>query len=270
MFARTTGLIFLVMVTHATRSLGWIPYDCSADELEAIESHRARWLAEVEAEGGIPNPYPTRSEEVVANLRHEFSSLGLEAADESKPRGAQDLLRRWADGDIRFDVIAVENWSPTRCSTDTDIRTLWLARAWAKSTGIELARAVMGRDGHLVSFSFGLEEGVPFSSSRKDFPSLDSATRIFRQLTNLQARNPQFVTAWGRGSRCPDMTPCVAARDGKGHVLLYRPDGSVLRFLELGPKIDSSNRATGLEAVGRVLTVGSRYLVEVEEVRSDE
>src|SRR3954453_14860750 len=76
----------------------------------------------------LPKLFPKSREEVLANYVYEFQRLLKESPVGSLPEGAAEVLEGLRKKTLRYDVLRIANWSPTRCGKERRLDAYHLIR----------------------------------------------------------------------------------------------------------------------------------------------
>lgn len=239
----------------------WVPVSCEdrAAEVEALsgdrgESVRARWQrfeAEVRAQrrgSGVyaPRPYPRNKSEVLEDFHHvvEKVIVGETPLDDLRP-GQRRLVTALRSGDLKTEIVRVENWSPTRCSPARPKPYYHLLRLYDGDG--ELGRCALHDTGLLAECGYRTA-GSPAEAGSELPPREGLADHLRRDLDlELPVVRPQYVTTEGLPF-CSVITPCIAFRSGGSRYLLLR--NQILYELDLARMVSETKRRQRLREVG--------------------
>lgn len=257
----------LGMISPPVRA--WIPDECDAGYQREIAEHQRLFKAEASKPGGLPHPYPASEVEILADLRNELEDhFDAQAVEETSSRKASDsgqlaaeeFLRRWAGGELRFEQLEVENWSPTRCAGSSDLAKFYLVRAFDSSSDVEVFRGALGRDGHLSQWTFFDASAPDKGAGSMPIAPLSTGSQKLRGALPSQARDFQYIAAAGVGVRCPVLAPCIAARDNAQFAAVLHQDA----IYTFGPKSVRRPHSQARSSLELSLTIGSRLAVGLE------
>jgi hypothetical protein len=225
----------------------------------------------------LPKPFPKSKEEVLADYAYEFQRLLKDMRAASLPKGAAAVLDGIRQGTLRYDVLRIVNWSPTRCVKARRLDAYHLIRVIDGRSGKEITRSVLDESGHLGVISSTMEDERGDSLQRQAArlrppeEEMRSAASRFR----MRGEAPQYVTTFGT-LRCPNVTPCLAFRSG-GHVYLAAYDGNLFqvdrkgRRLEMGKDIGTPElNAPIVQSIGpegRLVSLGGKEFTTARKVK---
>ncbi len=225
----------------------------------------------------LPKPFPKSREAVLADYVYEFQRLLKDTPAESLPKGAAGVLEGLRTKTLRYDVLRIANWSPTRCGKERRLDAYHLIRVLEGRSGREITRSVLEENGRLgvVSSTMDDERGDSRElQARRLLPPEEEMRGVVARF-KIRGDSPQYVTTFGT-LRCPNVTPCLAFRGG-GHVYLASYDGELFevepngRRLEMGKDVGSPEKnAPILQAIGRdgrLVSLGGKVFTTARKVR---
>lgn len=253
-----TAALALCILLGSLRAYGWALVECGPEENKRWGELKKKMLA---ARPGsplyVPHPFPRSDQQVVQNFLYQFHEIWPPAAELLKAE--QPLALAIRKGDIRFEVLRVDNWSLTRCSPDEEKTFYFLLRIFDPS-GIELARAAVSESGLWArsAYATAAEQTQPISQQLARLPSPEAAARGLRERFRIDGlSSPQYVTTTGGNLHCPATAPCLAVRSGES---VY-----ILRDQELFEIPGKGRRARFDTRAGALAEVSSRKLHEMAD-----
>jgi hypothetical protein len=219
------SLLILLLLAAAAPSLAWNVVQCEA----STQANRSAFAAKVRAaKPGDPLyvriPFPKTDSEVVTDLVDQFVDV---YAGKSSGRFTP-IAQAMARGAYRYEVLRVEDWSPSRCAgagNHGDFYYLVIIRDAA--TGADIAHASInevGLAGTLALPSAPLHEITPLEAAAGKLAA-----------HGVNGRDAQYVTTWG-SLECHPLRPCVASRNENGLYLVHDDD---VYLLPIGGRIVS-------------------------------
>ncbi len=215
----------------------------------------------------VPRPFPQTRAEVVEDYVHEFQRLLKDTPPASLPKGAAAVLEGMRKGALRYDVLRIVNWSPTRCVKERRLDAYHLLRVVDGRSGVEITRSVLDESGRLTVISTTMEDGARLRPP-------EAALRDGMARFKVRGESPQYVTTFGT-LRCTTFAPCLAFR-GAGHVYLVSYEGELFeidskgRRLEMGRDIGSPELNDPILKVlgpeGRVVSLGGKVFATARRV----
>jgi len=267
----------LALFASTAPAAGWTLVDCPP---EVVKTWAPQETALRAARPGdplyLPRPFPKAREEVVQDYVHEFQRLLKDTPPASLPKGAAAVLEGMRRGTLRYDVLRIVNWSPTRCVKERRLDAYHLLRVVDGRSGLEITRSVLDESGRLTVISTTMEDERTDSPARQEvrLRPPDVALRDGKARFRIRGESPQYVTTFGT-LRCTTFAPCLAFR-GAGHVYLISYDGDLFeidqkgRRLEMGKDIGSPElndpilKSLGPE--GRVVSLGGKVFTPARRV----
>ena len=225
----------------------------------------------------LPKPFPKSREEVLADYVFEFQRLLKDTPADLLPKGAAGVLEGLRKKSLRYDVLRIVNWSPTRCGKERRLDAYHLIRVLDGSSGREITRSVLEENGRLgvVSSTMDDERGDSRERQASRLRPPEEEMRSVAARFKIRGDSPQYVTTFGT-LRCPNVSPCLAFRSG-GHVYLASYDGELFevepngRRLEMGTDIGSPEKnAPILQAIGpggRLVSLGGKVFTTARKVK---
>jgi hypothetical protein len=274
---RLVPILSALLAFAAAPAFAWSLVDCPPEVVETWGAHdREVRTAKPGSPLYLPKPFPRTREEVLADYTYEFQRLLKDTPASSLPRGAAPVLEGMRRKTLRYDILRIENWSPTRCVKKRRLDTYHFIRVFDAPSGVELTRSVLEESGRLGVVATSMED------ERTDSPKLqatrlrppDAALREASARFRIKGEAPQYVTTFGT-LRCTTFAPCIAFRNGQRvYVLSYEGelyevdrDG---RRLEMGTDIGSPElnepilRSVGPD--GRLVSLGGKVFVVARKV----
>jgi hypothetical protein len=224
----------------------------------------------------LPKPFPKSREEVLADYVYEFQRLLKDTPAESLPKGAAGVLEGLRTKTLRYDVLRIVNWSPTRCGRERRLDAYHLIRVLDGRSGREITRSVLEENGRLgvISSTMDDERGDSLQRQATRLRPPEEEMRSVAARFKIRGEAPQYVTTFGT-LRCPNVSPCLAFRSG-GHVYLASYGGELFevepngRRLEMGKDIGSPEKnAPILQAIGpegRLVSLGGKVFATARKV----
>jgi len=271
---KTLVLAFLAATAPAA---AWTLVDCPP---EVVKTWAPQETALRTATAGsalyLPKPFPRNRDEVIADYLHEFQRLLKDTPPASLPKGAAAVLEGMRKGTLRYDVLRIVNWSPTRCVKERRLDAYHLLRVLDGRSGLEITRSVLDESGRLTVISTTMEDERTDSRERQEvrLRPPGAALRDGKARFKVRGESPQYVTTFGT-LRCTTFAPCLAFRGGR-HVYLVSYDGDLFeidqkgRRLEMGKDIGSPElndpilKSLGPE--GRVVSLGGKVFATARRV----
>jgi hypothetical protein len=224
----------------------------------------------------LPKPFPKSKEEVLADYTYEFQRLLKDMRAASLPKGAAAVLDGIRQGALRYDVLRIVNWSPTRCVKERRLDAYHLIRVIDGRSGLEITRSVLDESGHLGVISSTMNErGDSLQRQATRLRPPEEEMRSAASRFKIRGEAPQYVTTFG-SLRCPNVTPCLAFRGG-GHVYLVSYNGELFeidskgRRLEMGKDVGTPEmnepilKSIGPE--GRLVSLGGKVFTTARRVK---
>lgn len=240
------ALLTLLLVTWTGTALAqpWVPVRCQ-DRLQEVESlaegsksAEASWRefaesvrrAEPGSTGYAPYPYPRTKAQVIADFEYAFRHILIRDTEpEDMLEGDRKIDRALRRGELRVDVVRVENWDLGRCSLRRPLIFLHLLRLY-DAAGSEIARFTVNDTGLWGQSSFGpTPSREEWNGAILDLEDLEEVLKGLGFAGPVTA--PQYVYAGGLPV-CSPVTPCIAFRS-KGDIFLL--DGGRTLY-ELAPR----------------------------------
>jgi hypothetical protein len=258
-----------LLLSSAAGASAWTLVDCPPDVVKTWAPQEQSFRA---AKPGdplyLPRPFPKATEEVLEDYRYDFQRLLKDTPSASLPNGAAAVLEGMRKGTLRYDVLRIVNWSPTRCLKERRLDAYHLIRVFDGRSGVEITRSVLDESGRLTVITSTLEGG---RNLRSPADELRSAASRFK----VQGQDPQYVTTFGT-LRCANITPCLAFRSG-GRIYLDAYDGNLFeidlkgRRLEMGKDIGTPEMnepiLKALGPGGRLVSLGGKVFVTARKVK---
>lgn len=195
--------------------------------------HQRQWQAFAEAmkqasPGSsvyVPNPFPKTDQQVIDNFLYQHGEIWGDTPLEQRRPEEQRLFSMVDSGQVRFQVLRVENWTPLRCGPKGQRTFYFIVRVLDGRSGAEISRAALNNDGLLARLRH-----KPLDRDLSAIMGLEEAARSVISRNRIQGRDFQYVTTWG-SLECDLLSPCVSFRSAgrsylaKGKDLyLLRPD----------------------------------------------
>jgi hypothetical protein len=225
----------------------------------------------------LPKPFPRGKDEVLADYVYEFQRLLKDTPAASLPNGAAGVLEGLRKGTLRYDVLRIVNWSPTRCGKERRLDAYHLIRVLDGRSGLEITRSVLEENGRLgvISSTMDDERGDSLQRQATRLRPPEEELRSVAARFKIRGEAPQYVTTFGT-LRCPNVTPCLAFRGG-GHVYLVSYEGELFevdpkgRRLEMGKDVGTPEmnepilKSIGPE--GRLVSLGGKVFTTARRVK---
>jgi hypothetical protein len=225
----------------------------------------------------LPKPFPKGREEVLADYVYEFQRLLKDTPASSLPKGAAGVLEGLRKKTLRYDVLRIVNWSPTRCGKERRLDAYHLVRVLDGRDGMEITRSVLEENGRLgvISSTMDDERGDSLQRQATRLRPPEEEMRSITARLKIRGEAPQYVTTFGT-LRCPNVTPCLAFRGG-GHVYLASYEGELFeidpkgRRLEMGKDVGTPEmnepilKSIGPE--GRLVSLGGKVFTTARKVK---
>lgn len=218
---RLHAAVLLILCAGPAAAQPWIPNECKTrGEVRGVEERRKMREAKPGSPIYAPKPFPTTRAEILEDLKYGyFHLIGEDVPDDERP--LHDGLQR---GTLTFKIVRVENWTPSRCSSDSQRDFFHLLLISDSATGKEVSHFVLNQNGLVSRWNvFPQEKSWPFEPA----PTLPEALAKVRERFGIGGARAQYVTTWGR-PQCPLPSPCVAFQAG-GKSYLYR-SGELVEF----------------------------------------
>lgn len=169
-----------------------------------------------------PKPYPKTRDAILENLEYALREVIIgETPIEQLTAGVRQLWIDISAGDLRVEIVRVENWVTDRCSLRRPKPFYHLVRVFDERSR-EYARVRLHDTGLLAEVAT-----VPDSDPPKEIEWLE-INEIDRYLQDrLGFKQPiadvQYVSVDGLAFFCSSLTPCIAFRsNGKTYVVMRR------------------------------------------------
>jgi hypothetical protein len=224
----------------------------------------------------LPRLFPKGKEEVLADYTYEFQRLLKDMWAASLPKGAAAVLEGIRQGTLRYDVLRIVNWSPTRCVKARRLDVYHLIRVIDGRSGLEITRSVLDESGHLgvISSTMEDERGDSLQRQATRLRPPEEEMRSAASRFKIRGEAPQYVTTFG-SLRCPNVTPCLAFRGG-GHVYLVSYQGELFeidpqgRRWEMGRDVGTPEMnepvLKSLGPEGRLVSLGGKVFTAARRV----
>lgn len=255
----------LALFTDTISEAAWVPTDCNDKQGELDRFHRdfgrnnigKSWSdyreavrkATPESPLYAPHPYPRNDQDVIDNFRYAyFNRLFGRTSLEKLPSSEAPVYKALNANALRAEVLKVENWDLSRCTSDHPHPYYNLVRLFDPATGAEIARSEQFDTGLMASYRH-------VSSKEEPLPALGALSTLLHTRFGraLSIEQPQYVMLAGLPS-CGENHPCVAFKS-QGEVYLLA-DGKLLYQLDLtAPRVSIQNRMqqqarAGLQTLG--------------------
>jgi hypothetical protein len=270
-------LAFALLLLAAVPVSAWNLVECPPEVVETwAMPDQALRAAKPGSPLYLPKPFPKGREEVLADYVYEFQRLLKDMRATSLPKGAAGVLEGLRQGTLRYDVLRIVNWSPTRCVKERRLDAYHLIRVIDGRSGLEITRSVLDESGRLgvISSTMEDERGDSLQRQARRLRPPDEEMRSVASRFKIQGEAPQYVTTFGT-LRCPNVTPCLAFR-GAGRVYLASYDGNLFeidqksRRLEMGKDIGSSEKNEPILKLigpdGRLVSLGGKVFTSARRV----
>ncbi len=255
----------MLLTALAAPVYAWTPNECGPTYWPQQDSFRKELLA---AKPGshlyTPHPYPQSEQEVFEDFVATYGAIWQNTPDPAKPPEEQRLFAALKSGSVTYKISRMEDWGSQRCLLLSPSRFHYLLQLYDRSTGAELARAVVKESGLWASF-----EGVPANVSAVARNAFSNEVEPIEHALNAAAAlgfhgtEPQYVTTNGT-LYCPLLAPCVAFKAGKsiliskrGQLFEVTSDSRRLTAREFSP------RAPGRAAILKGLDPATERIVSV-------
>jgi hypothetical protein len=271
-------LAFAALVLAAGPVFAWNLVECPPEVVQtwALPDQALR-AAKPGSPLYLPRPFPKDREEVLADYVYEFQRLLKDTPVASLPNGAAGVLEGLRKGTLRYDVLRIVNWSPTRCVKERRLDAYLLVRVIDGRSGLEITRSVLEESGRLgvISSTMEDERGDSLQRQTRRLRPADEELRSVASRFKIRGEGPQYVTTFGT-LRCPNVTPCLVFR-GAGHVYLVSYEGELFeidqqgRRLEMGKDIGSPEKnepvLKSIGSEGRLVSLGGKAFTTARRVK---
>lgn len=210
-------------------AFGWTPSECSSEIGQGRQEHAARVRGAEEGSAlYAPRPFPKRTSEVLEDLRYAYLKIMGDNDFSKLPPEAELVYDGLQNGELKFIVDRVEDWSLTRCQRHRPNAFDYLVRIFLTDGRTEVARATVKEDGLLGSWHYRPDEEETREKWLGVLRSPDQAKAEVEAKLGLHVRDAQLVQISGTVS-CPLLEPCVALRGEQGGAYVVNRDGEVFR-----------------------------------------
>ncbi|MFY9820848.1 MAG: hypothetical protein WAM82_05665 [Thermoanaerobaculia bacterium] len=264
MALKTLSRAFMLLFLAAVPAAAWNLVECPPEVVGTwSQPDQALRAAKPGSPLYLPAPFPKSKDEVLADYVYEFQRLLKDTPAESLPKGAAEVLEGLRKKTLRYDVLRIVNWSPTRCGKERRLDAYHLVRVLDGRSGLEITRSVLEENGRLgvISSTVDNERG----EARRLRPP-DEEMRTVASRFKLRGEAPQYVTTFGT-LRCPNVTPCLAFR-AAGHVYLASYGGELFeidpqgRRFEMGKDVGTPEKnepiLKSIGPEGRLVSLGGK------------
>lgn len=254
----------------ASPALGWTPSECGLEIGEGRQGHAERVRGAEEGSAlYTPQPFPRGTSEVVEDLRYAYLKIMGDSDFSEKPPEAKLVYEGLQNGELKFVVERVEDWSLTRCERHRPNSFDYLVRIFLADGKTEVARATVKEDGLLGSWQYRPVEEETRGRWLGVLRSPDQAKAEVEAKLGLRVSAAQLVRTSGTVS-CPLLEPCVALRGQQGRAYVVNREGEVFRvgdeerFSRMQATHPSSRSAVAegrWEGPERVISIGEEFAV---------
>ncbi|HVR10118.1 MAG TPA: hypothetical protein VMW75_18880 [Thermoanaerobaculia bacterium] len=207
----------------------------------------------------VPVPFPTTQEQFVQDYLYQYRSIlkGLPAGNPYEPRVISDL----ASGQVRYEVLRIENWTVSRCRADQKRDYYNLLRVF-EPDGTEVTRAVINDSGLMTTWN-NLPASVPgpVPSQSRTLPPAAVAMAQLNSELGFNGTDPEYVAAGGMID-CHLTHPCLAFRQAGFSYIVYSSD-QIFEVSAGGPRL-----TFGKEVGSRAEEATRRWLAPNERLVS--
>jgi hypothetical protein len=213
------AVLFLLSGTSLANAWSLVP--CGADHKEEWgRFQRELRSAKPGSPVYVPHPFPRKEAQVVENFVYQHTEVWRDTEAEHLPPLEKRLFSAIAEGNVRFEILRVENWTPHRCSPRGRRSFFYLVRVYETVSGLEITRASLHDDGLLFMLQHRPLE-PELSQFPLTFPDLKKGLQRGESVLGPNLSEPQYVATIG-ALRCDPLAPCIAFRHAEGIVLLHR------------------------------------------------
>jgi hypothetical protein len=263
-------LSWSLLFMAAPAAVAWTPSECGPEIMRGWAEHAQRIRnAPEDSPLYVPRPFPKQDADVLEDLRYGYLRMWGDNDFSDDPPEARLVYDGLRNGDLKFVVERVENWSLGRCVPTRQERFDYLVRIFLADGATEVARATVEEDGLVGSWEYRPED----QETRELWASIlrspaDTRSALAKEL-GIRASDGQLVQTSGT-QRCQALEPCVAFR-GAGRILLVDKRGDVYEIRDRAKRFSraealdrdsraamSKGRVTGDE---RVISIGSEMAV---------
>lgn len=226
MIKRTSILGWSLLWLTCSAAFAWTPSECKRDFAQSWAAHEKRVRnAEVGSPLYAPAPFPKTDDQVLEDLRYAYLMILSDDDLSKQPPEAKLVYDGLQNGDLKFMIDRVENWSVDRCLPRRQKSFRYLVRIFLADGKAEVARVTVNQDGLLGSWNYRPAE----EARRKLWADLlrspsETRDRLARDL-GIETGQGELVQTTGT-LRCPSLEPCVALRSAQG-ILLVTVHGEV-------------------------------------------
>ncbi|HEX4965081.1 MAG TPA: hypothetical protein VF173_30010 [Thermoanaerobaculia bacterium] len=254
----------------AAPSGAWNLVGCPPEVVQSWASQEAALRAA--KPGGplyLPRPFPKSKAEIMEDYLYELPLLLKETPAGSLPKEAAAVREGVHKQTLRYEILRIVNWSPTRCEKERRLDAYHLIRVFDGKSGREITRSVLDESGRLQVISVTLEDERAVHL-RPEAEELHGAESRFK----LRGEDPQYVTTFGT-LRCSKTSPCLAFRAaGRAHVVSNEGDLFEIdpqgRHLEMGKDVGTPElNAPVLKSLGpegRLVSLGGKVFTAARRV----
>lgn len=251
--------LLLALPTAALAQRDWALGSCDLSKLAAGRANVEQRIraAEPSSPDWVPHPFPTKPHEIMEDALELHRRIFSDAVDAELAEGDRRLFALADRDELRWTVVRVADWTPTRCDPRVSRDGDWLVRFFSAKTGEEVTRVLVHDSGMIGQLAHSTPE-----FSFPELPSLEVPSEQRAALVDVDPSSVQYVTLWGP-LQCDVMTPCAAWKAGRGVVILRANE--LLRVTESSERLSFSQqlRAESKNAVAERIHAEGRRLISL-------
>lgn len=175
----------------------------------------------------VPHPFPRTEAEVIANLEYQFLESWMQHPRSEIPGGVWRVVRALTEGEARFEIVPVTDWTPTRCRHGArQVDFYNVVRVLSARTGEELARIALQENGLLSGFVTPAAD----PKERRPLAAIPSIADLrARSAVAAGATDFQYVAIGSPSLHSDELAPAIVFRK-EGRAFLAVRDGRVFEI----------------------------------------
>ncbi|MCZ7649995.1 MAG: hypothetical protein M5U13_02045 [Thermoanaerobaculia bacterium] len=206
----------------------WFLDSCPPGSAEGAARQKAEMLAaKPDSDVYVPHPFPRTEAEVIANLEYQFLESWMQHPRSEIPGGVWRVVRALTEGEARFEIVPVTDWTPTRCRHGArQVDFYNVVRVLSARTGEELARIALQENGLLSGFVTPAAD----PKERRPLAAIPSIADLrARSAVAAGATDFQYVAIGSPSLHSDELAPAIVFRK-EGRAFLAVRDGRVFEI----------------------------------------